>query len=210
MAIQNVISLYNKALEENTHLYNGMEYIGSHPYVSGSAFWRTDTLQEGSIYYDGVFYPNIFLAYDAAKEEVVIKNRQRTSIKLLPEKINYFNLLNQLFVHITSDSTNNYGFKSGWYNILYDGVVTVLAKRRKVALRVLTPTDHYEFREQSFYFINKDGRYYAVDTKSALFTALHDKKEEIKKFVQKNKLNFKKDLENTLIKTADYYSQLKK
>jgi len=53
-------------------------------------------------------------------------------------------------------------------------------------------------------------RYYPVDTKSDLLTALHDKKEEIKKFVQKNKSDFRKDFENALIKTADYYNQLKK
>lgn len=84
-----------------------MEYIESHPDVSGTPFWRTDTLQEGSIYYDGIFYPNIFLAYDAVKEEVAIKNQQRLSIKLLTEKINSFTLSNQLFVNITSDSANN-------------------------------------------------------------------------------------------------------
>lgn len=77
-------------------------------------------------------------------------------------------------------------------------------------MRVLTPTDHYEFREQSFYFIKNNGRYYPVDTKSDLLTALHDKKEEVRKFLQKNKLNFKRDFEKLLIKTADYYSQLKK
>ena len=62
-AIQNVISLYSKTLQANTHLYNGAEYI-DHPGVMGSPFWKATTLQVGSIFYDGVLYPDIPLAYD--------------------------------------------------------------------------------------------------------------------------------------------------
>ncbi len=40
LAVQNVISLYNKTLEENIHLYNGMEYIEDHPGVIGSPYWK--------------------------------------------------------------------------------------------------------------------------------------------------------------------------
>src|SRR4029079_14150917 len=143
LAVQNVISLYSKTLEENTHLYNGMEYIEDHPGVIGSPFWKATSLQTGSIYYDDVLYPNIPLAYDIVKDEVVIRNEQQLSIKLVPEKIGYFFLFNQLFIHIASDSIANPGFQSGLYNVINKGPVTVLAKRRRTSLRVLKPTDHY-------------------------------------------------------------------
>jgi len=128
LAIQNVISLYNKTLGENTHLYNGMEYIEEHPGVTGSPFWKATFPQTGSIYYDGALYPNISLAYDIAKDEVVIRNEQQLSVKLVPEKIDYFILFNQLFIHIASDSITSPGFHSGLYNIMNDGAATVLAK----------------------------------------------------------------------------------
>ena len=208
LAVQNVISLYNKTLEEKTHLYNGMEYIEEHPGVTGSPYWKSHLLQKGGIHYDGVYYPDIPLAYDIAKEEVVIRNQQQLSIKLVFEKIGYFILFNQLFIHIAGDSTNSAGFQPGLYNIINNGPVTVLAKRRKTPLRVLQPTDHYEFREQDAYFIRKDEKYYPIDNKSTLLDALQDKDEEMKKFFKKNKFNFRKDLENAIIKTVDYYNLL--
>ncbi|MEP6594860.1 MAG: hypothetical protein ABJA71_02890 [Ginsengibacter sp.] len=208
LAAQNVVSLYNKTLEENIHLYNGTEYIEDHPGIIGSPYWKSPLLQTGSIHYDGIFYPDIPLAYDIVKDELIIRNQQQLSIKLVPEKIDYFILFNQLFIHIAGDSINNAGFQPGVYNILNTGAVSVFAKRRKTSLRVLQPTDHYEFREQDTYFIRKDEKYYAIDSKSALFNALRDKNQQIKKFFQKNKFNFKKDLENTIIKTIDYYNLL--
>lgn len=209
LAIQKVISLYNKTLEENTHLYNGMEYIEDHPGVIGSPFWKAIMPQMGSIYYDGVLYSNIPLAYDIVKEEVVIRNKQQLSVKLVPEKIDYFILFNQLFIHIANDSISNPGFQPGLYNVILDNAsITVLAKRKKTPLRVLLPTDHYEFREVDTYFIKRNEKYYFVDNKSSLLNALQDKKDEIKKFIQKNKFNFKKDFENSIIKTADYYTLL--
>jgi len=210
LAVQNVISLYSKTLEENTHLYNGMEYIEDHPGVIGSPFWKATSLQTGSIYYDDVLYPNIPLAYDIVKDEVVIRNEQQLSIKLVPEKIGYFFLLGQLFIHIASDSIANPGFQPGLYNVLNKGPIIVLAKRRRTSLRVLKPTDHYEFRELDVYFIRKDEKYYAIDNKGSLFNALRDKKDEMKKFLQENKFKFKKDVENTIVKTVDYYNRLVK
>lgn len=208
LAVQNVISLYNKKLEENIHLYNGMEYIEEHPGVIGSPYWKSSLLQPGSIYYDGALYQDVPLAYDIAKEEVVIRNQQQLSIKLVPEKIEYIILLNQLFIRIESDSINNTGLQPGLYNVINNGPVTVLAKRRKTPLRVLQPTDHYEFREQDSYFIREDEKYYSIDNKGTLLNALRDKNEEIKKFFKKNKFNFRKDLENAIIKTVDYYNLL--
>ena len=208
LAVQNIISLYSKTLEENTHLYNGTEYIEDHPGVIGSPFWKATSLQRGSIYYDDVLYPNIPLAYDIVKDEVIIRNQQQLSVKLVPEKIGYFFLFNQLFVHIANDTIANLGFIPGLYNVINKGPATVLAKRRRTSLRVLKPTDHYEFRELDAYFIRKDGKYYTIDNKSSLLNALRDKKDEMKKFLQKNKFKFRKDLEDTIVKTVDYYNLL--
>jgi hypothetical protein len=208
LAVHNVISLYNKTLQENTHLYNGAEYIEDHPGVNGSPYWNATMPQLGSIFYDGTLYPNIALAYDIAKEEVVIRNQQQLSVKLVPEKIDYFILFNQLFIQIKDEGAGS--LQPGFYNVLNDGIVTVLSKRKKTPLRVLQPVDHYEFKEVDSYFIKKDQKYYAVDNKGSLMDALHDKKDEIKKFIQKNKFNFKKDLENSVVKTADYYNSINK
>ena len=49
---------------------------------------------------------------------------------------------------------------------------------------------------------------YEIDSENKLVTLLKDHKSELKKFISKNKLKFKKDPENTLQKTLFYYDQL--
>ena len=51
--------------------------------------------------------------------------------------------------------------------------------------------------------------YYSVDGKNALLDVLKDKKDDLKKYIRTNKLNFKKNLESSLVLVTIYYSQLK-
>ena len=48
-----------------------------------------------------------------------------------------------------------------------------------------------------------------MDGKSGLLNEFSDQEDELKKYIRTNKLNFKKDLENSMVLTTIYYSQLK-
>ncbi len=107
LALNHLYTSYINAIGENTHLLNGSEYNEDHPGISGNQYWYSNIPQPGSIYYDGVFYRDVLLMYDIVRSDVVIRNKQQLSIKLLNEKINYFILGNKVFRHIKRDSTDN-------------------------------------------------------------------------------------------------------
>ena len=58
------------------------------------------------------------------------------------------------------------------------------------------------------YYIKKDGRYYSFQKKKNIFEILADHKKEIQQFAKNNKLSFKNDADNMLVKIAAYYDQL--
>jgi hypothetical protein len=48
-----------------------------------------------------------------------------------------------------------------------------------------------------------------VESRGALLDLLKDKKDLLKKYIRINKLDFNRDWEGSLVKTAAYYAQIK-
>ena len=70
------------------------------------------------------------------------------------------------------------------------------------------PDEPDHFNEYNYYYLKLGNTYYEVRSSKALLNILHDKSSEIKAFMHQNKLNFKKEPEQTLQRVADYYAQL--
>jgi hypothetical protein len=81
-------------------------------------------------------------------------------------------------------------------------------KRLKRIKNALKAEDPPEFVEEDAFFIRNGTSLYVVDNRSSLLDALKDKKELIKRYIQKNKFRLKKNVEKELVMTAAYYSTL--
>ena len=108
---------------------------------------------------------------------------------------------------LLSDKSNHLE-KDGYYDQLYAGEPGVYAKREK-RLVVGSGSEETKYIQHDDYFIKLKNVFYAVDGKSELLDVLKDQEDVLKKYIRTNKLNFKKDLESSLVLTTTYYSQLK-
>ena len=70
-------------------------------------------------------------------------------------------------------------------------------------------SEETKYIQHDDYFIKLKNVFYPVDGKSELLDVLKDQQDVLKKYIRTNKLNFKKDLETSLVLTTIYYSQLK-
>ena len=59
------------------------------------------------------------------------------------------------------------------------------------------------------YFVYSKGVYKQVSNRNSLLDVFRDKDDAVKTFIKDNKLDFKNDLEQAIVKTAEYYSKLK-
>ena len=209
--VNNTVFFYINSLGKTTHLFNGSEYIFNNHGVANHPFFGASQPVKGTIFYDGTLYPDVSISYDLSRDEVFINNNpgQDFNLKLITERIKYFSILNHVFVRINQDNnTKGYAPVAGFYDLLYNGKITVLAKRKKQIEQAFKAEDSLRFVQYDEYLVKKNNIYYSVDSKSSLLNVFHDQKDKMKKYYRKSDLNFKKDPENTIVKTAEYYAQL--
>ena len=208
-SVENVVDLYVNRLGENSNLYNGSEYIYSYHGIRGHPFFESDRLLNGEIEYDGILYKNVPMSYDLVRDEVFINEPgQNFNIKLVTEKIRYFSLSDRLFVRMLQDSMRNPSLTTGFYHVLYNGRVSVLARLTK-KIQSGNAEDSIKFVQYTNFWVKKDNEYQPVENKKTLLNIFGDQKDPVRKYLRKNKVNYKKDPASAIIKAAEYYGSLK-
>jgi len=210
-SLGNAIAMYTVSIRDQALLFNGVESKALPEPYEGFPFFGSEYVEPGSILYDGELYKNIPLQYDLVKDELIIEHYDQkgyvSMIKPHQTKVASFQLLDHTFIRIIGDSTAGV-LRDGFYDVLYDGDIKVLAKRKKnvsedISLSQLTVS----FIEKNNYFIAKGGKYYSVKNKGSMIKVLQDQKKSLNQFVSKNKLNFKSNREQAMVKLAAYYDQ---
>lgn len=207
---KSVIDFYMTSMGRRIDLYNGSEYIFKSHGVSGHPFFGSDHLINSTIEYDGTTYYDIPLAYDLVQDRVFITDSSMNfNIQLFSERLSSFTIDGHHFVRIVTDSGKSKISGDGFYDLLYDGKIKVLAKRIKMAENGFHLEDPMRFVSYNAYFLMMNNDYLSVDSKKSLLKAFKDQKDLVKKYYRKSGLNFKKNPEQAIVSTTDYYLQTK-
>ena len=211
-AISAARSQYMKNIGANSYLYNGVAYDRYWNGIIGHPFFMNEQFQQGSIYYDGSFYEDVLLMYDIAHDQLVSKNfSKEVNISLLSSKIRYFTIGKNNFTRIMADSTNLSSLVTGFYEILYKGKIIVLERHEKRIEHSFRPEDNItKFTVHNDMYVFKDGKYHLITDESGLQSLFKEKRADIRMFLNRREINFKKDPEGTVMKVVIYYEQLKK
>ena len=203
------ISAYNKSLGENSLLFNGREYAAGYMRSVGHRYFASEHPQKGYIFYNNTLYPHSAISYDLTTDEVIIRTAENRSIKLLSEKISYFSLGHKVFVRLGQQANRKNTPSTGFYEVLYNGDMTVFAKRRKQLEPAFNLADPYRFVSYDRYFTKVHDVFREIDSESSLI-GLFSNKAEIRKYIRNQGLSFKKNRENTIVQVAAYHDQIKK
>ena len=213
-SLKNVNAFYKNEIKENLHLYAGNEYVKPSALgqkVNGFPYFLSDSLLEGSIYYDGSFYNGVSIHYQIFNEKLIVNVPfYNTLIELHNEKIKFFFIGHHEFLKIPPDAASALHTNKLYYERLYSGQETLWAIREKrfiLSAKAEDQSDNYFEYDQ--YFLEKGSAFYTVGSKKELLNALSDRKAELKKFIRQNKLKFKNETESSLIKAIQYYDQTK-
>ncbi len=207
----NLIQNFTTAIGEDSRLYNGPEYDQYDPAIKGNAYaddiivWKL-----GTVYYDDAIYTNVPMMFDVYKDCVVVLHYNKASrYTLLNDKLHYFNLSGHHFIYLNVDSVNNPGIHNGIYNQLYKGKTEVLAKRSKSIQTGTTGNlENYFTAGKKEIYLKKGSIYYNINSVPSILKALQDKKKQVQLFISDNRINYKADPEQALVKIASYYDQL--
>jgi hypothetical protein len=207
--LQTAVQRYRDAAGSNLLLYKGAEYTSFYPNTTGTPFFGTDSLQSGTVSYDGIVYPNLPLKYDLVNNDLLLQAPQNLLIKLAPEKVDSFHIGNHVFVRLQNDSSTQH-VPAGFHERLYDGSITAWQKQRKQPVRGFLAEDPEHFVQYDTYYIEQEGRFYTIADEKDLLRLFGTQRNAVKKYLRKERLRFKKEPRLTIATAAAYYDSLKK
>jgi hypothetical protein len=208
--LRNAIEIYNHFSLENAPVYNGQQYIYFTYKMEGDPYFISGNFSQGWVNYSGRRYDSLPLIYDLARNQlVVLAPDKKSPIVLENDFIDSFSLLEHQFIKLQQDYKQNMN-NSGFYDLLYNGRIQLLAKRAKTideqikdnsVVRIFTPKDRF--------YVHKDSLYYMVSNKKDVLNLFKDKAHDIKKYMRKHHLKFKrKKFEEPMVKVTQFYDQL--
>lgn len=203
-------TFYPNQFESSYPLYNGTQY---YPYPfklnSGIRNFLSEKLEPSTIIYDGMTYKNVPSMYDLVDGSLVIQHFDKFYlIQLHSERVESFAILGHTFIWLNTDSIKS-TLAVGFYDLLYDGKLQLLAKRSKtLEEKALSSGLERNINEFNKYYIKKEGIYYAIDGKSDLLKLLKTQDRLIAKFIKSQNLKFNKNhIEASILSTVRYYNQ---
>ena len=200
-------AIYRSNINAASPLYNGPEYYYDDQLLTAHAFLETPTFEKGSITMDGVVIGDVPLAYDILRDELVtLSYGSDFKVKVVREKINGFTLRNTRLTVVREKS-----IPEGYYEVLHDGKTQLLARHEK-RIKELTNAGRdvvYQVNSFTTYYLRTPNGYETIRDRSGLISALQDKKAELNRFIDSNRLSFSKELEEALIQSVRYYDQIK-
>lgn len=209
---QNMKNHYSNLLNSEAPIFNGRMY---HSYGklsdNGHAFFFNNRYTPGTIVYDGYIFNSVKMMYDLIRDQLVLQHFDGvTDIAVMSDHINSFSLHNHNYVHVRSDSTrNSNAIKAGYYDLLYEGKVALLAKRTKIVMEKVTKTEVEKIVSQDDrYYLLKNSTYTSIRNKKALLALLRSTQSENQHFIKTNRLNFKKDKENAILKLVQFHDSI--
>jgi hypothetical protein len=207
---------YLQNLGAGSSFYTGKVYERYWTGIKGHPFFLGEQYNQGSVNYQGVDYENISLLYDMSRDVLVTRDfTGELAMELLGEKVSRFRIANHRFMNINPDSTS--AMRPGFYEILYDGSVTVLVKRVNQVVRITRRDDEpgkvsadRQFTEYDEFYVLKDSRYNNIRGESDLSGLFKDRRAELRKFLNRSKPSYRKDPAAAIVAAVSYYEQLKK
>jgi len=206
-----LVALYRTAMGQADPIYSGTEYLGYVRRPKGHPFFESDRLLPAKISLGGVYYHDSIL-YDLVDDALILKNYDGSyDLKLVNEKIQSFSLMDHFFVRLGGNADSADLLEPGFYERIYNGKLAVFVRHKKqINTTSIQSEMQSEYVQYDTYFIRKGGEYLRVHNRNSLLQALKERKNEVRSFLRKQNLDFKKDPFNSTRKAAEFFDQVNK
>lgn len=155
-----IAAMGHPAYTQELPLFNGPEYTSFYRGVTGHPLFGSDSLATGTVFYDGIRYNDVHIAFNIADNQVFIKEpAQGHYIRLLNEKIGYF---------MIGSSRFEGGNDGRFYEIVYRDGVKIWVYRYKLLRPAFRPEDSRRFIASQEYFVASRGNLISIKNPRAV------------------------------------------
>jgi hypothetical protein len=175
---------------------NGRKYFPEHYNAKGDPYFLMDVWIEGSLVIDGKEYDKQDLLYNIDIERVILKTSIEDSLTIYlvlnNEFIDAFYLGQRYFVNAKKQALEKEF--PGFVELVYKGNFSVMSRHQKSFVSEYSrsaPNGFYSGTKSAHYILNQ-GQPDKLSTKKSLLKYFSDHQKEIKTFMRKQKIKYKK------------------
>lgn len=181
--------------------------------ISGSPYFNVTFLQGSVQLADNKKYDNLYLQYDQVQDLLLFKeNKDDEFAKKFTVPVSAFNIdLGGGSIANFKNVTNSDERIDGFYQVIYDGKMSLLKRtRKKVVEKATYGTANKEkgiSESTGYLLLNSDLKTFNIKPdKKSFLTALSNKAKDVEAYIASKKVDFKNDLD--LEKLMAYYNTL--
>jgi hypothetical protein len=98
---------------------------------------------------------------------------------------------------------------TGFYEVLHEGKTRMMAKRVKILEETVTDVVQQRFTQKNFYYINSNNTWHNIKTfKDLRKSTLNEKSSEIRQYLRRNQIKFRKEKERALIEALQQFDAI--
>jgi hypothetical protein len=208
-----IINFSEYAFGKDFRLVNGRIY--SQPYLKakGHPFFQDIHWTSGSVTVNGKTFSGLQLNYDIFKDQLIFMDETiegyKRIILLNKNQVTSFTIEDHSFIKLEPSDSNNIT-ESQYFEFLYDGEISLFKKWNKEFESHATqenPNGVFLDTKTTRYLM-KNNDLYKVPDRIALLKVCEDRKEEMKKYIRKNRIDVRKAPDQKLIGLIKYYNSL--
>lgn len=192
-AVARARQAYSAALGTQTVLYDGAEYVDyTSPGTRGHQFFGGPEVQLGEVTYRSGVFKQVPLRYDLVRDQpVLLYPGQAAALLLVPAKVASFSLGSHRFVRVVRDSTLASDLPTGFYELLADGPVRLLARHQKrVHQTIISQNLALEYRQTDAVYLRTATATAEVSGLKELVALLPDHQAEVQRYAKQQGLSF--------------------
>lgn len=192
------------------NLVQGQLYSPNYFPITGTPFLTEDWTAE-TVYILENEYQDLPVWYDLYADDLILLNQQDKRlhfIRLNQEHIRSFSQGSRRFINLDYSAFRGLELLPGFYELFFEGEASLLVKRAVEVLEENETLQQYFERQDRWYFI-KDGQVFQIRNKRSLLSVL-DKttRKQIKAFLKKQKIRFRRIAEGEWRELMTYLNGL--
>jgi hypothetical protein len=209
-AYNTALAYYTNISGDQSVIFNGYEYAEVRADKGSVFFMDNNQWTMATIVYDGSTYKNVPVLYNSYLDVIVARRRDgQTKYVLRPEITTRFQLGDHSFLRVAFTDVKN-ADKDGYYEELYNGQSSVIAKRHKTRSETINSGEGYKivFQDVNKIYIKKNNIYNPVKTRGDVLKLFKDKADALNKYIKSGAVSFRDGNEQAIVKLATYYDQI--
>lgn len=210
---EQLVNYSSKVYGSDDMLVNGRIYVPQHSLAEGHPYFNVEEWVESQVFIKGHMFDGVKLKFDIELDEFILfteNNGQKNYIVLNKHYVDSVYMGKYLFVNTTTLKQINEDI--GYAELVLNQDILFLVKYKKDFKKEYSETKPYgEYnRQNSYRYLGENNNLVKLNTKKALLEYFKDEKRDIKRYMKKNNIKYKKANSGELFNLISFCNNARK